>query len=118
VALRQVLRFPLPILIPPNAPYLSIIQSWYNRPNSGLLGLTASQEIKRKPCQDSRDSNRTPVTAYSRIDPCVQMDTSPNREAGNQAFTARGRPDLFFGRWEPWTCICEPLMRCLIALPP
>jgi hypothetical protein len=32
----QVLRFPLPILIPPIAPHSSsyIIRSWYNRPNS------------------------------------------------------------------------------------
>jgi hypothetical protein len=29
------LWFPLPILIPPNAPYSSIIQGWYNRPTSG-----------------------------------------------------------------------------------
>jgi hypothetical protein len=32
----QVLRFPLPILIPPTAPHLSsIIRGWYNRPVSG-----------------------------------------------------------------------------------
>jgi hypothetical protein len=31
----QVIRFPLPILIPPNAPYSSIIWVWYNRPISG-----------------------------------------------------------------------------------
>jgi hypothetical protein len=28
----RVLRFPLPILIPPTAPYSSIIRGWYNRP--------------------------------------------------------------------------------------
>jgi hypothetical protein len=31
----RVLRFPLPILIPPTAPHSSIIRDWYNRPNSG-----------------------------------------------------------------------------------
>jgi hypothetical protein len=31
----RVLRFPLPILIPPTAPHSSIIRGWYNRPNSG-----------------------------------------------------------------------------------
>jgi hypothetical protein len=32
----RVLRFPLPVLIPPNAPHsLSIIRGWYNRPISG-----------------------------------------------------------------------------------
>jgi hypothetical protein len=32
-----VLRFPLPILIPPTAPHLSSInRGWYNRPLSGL----------------------------------------------------------------------------------
>jgi hypothetical protein len=33
----RVLRFPLPILIPLTAPHSSssIIQGWYNRPNSG-----------------------------------------------------------------------------------
>jgi hypothetical protein len=32
----RVLRFPLPFLIPPTAPYSSsIIRGWYNRPNSG-----------------------------------------------------------------------------------
>jgi hypothetical protein len=31
----RVVRFPLPILIPPNAPYSSIIRGWYNRPISG-----------------------------------------------------------------------------------
>lgn len=30
----QVLRLPLPILIPLNAPYPSIIRHWYNRPTS------------------------------------------------------------------------------------
>jgi hypothetical protein len=34
--LLRVLLFPLPILIPPTAPYsASIIRGWYNRPNSG-----------------------------------------------------------------------------------
>jgi hypothetical protein len=34
----RVLRFPLPILIPPTAPHLSsIIRGWYNRPVSGRL---------------------------------------------------------------------------------
>jgi hypothetical protein len=33
--LFRVLRFPLPILIRPNSPYLSIIRGWYNRPISG-----------------------------------------------------------------------------------
>jgi hypothetical protein len=31
----RVLRFPLPIIIPPNASYSPIIRSWYNRPISG-----------------------------------------------------------------------------------
>jgi hypothetical protein len=31
----RVHRFPLPILIPPNVPYSSIIQGWYKRLNSG-----------------------------------------------------------------------------------
>jgi hypothetical protein len=32
----RVLRFPLPILIPPTTPHpSSIIRGWYNRPNSG-----------------------------------------------------------------------------------
>jgi hypothetical protein len=31
----RVLRFPLPILIPPTAPHSSIIRGWYNRPTSG-----------------------------------------------------------------------------------
>jgi hypothetical protein len=31
----RVLQFPLPILIPPNALYSSIIRSWYNRSVSG-----------------------------------------------------------------------------------
>jgi hypothetical protein len=32
----RVLRFPLPILIPPTAPYSSsIVRGWYNRPVSG-----------------------------------------------------------------------------------
>jgi hypothetical protein len=33
----RVLRFPLPILIPPTAPHSSssIVRGWYNRPNSG-----------------------------------------------------------------------------------
>jgi hypothetical protein len=31
----RALRFPLLILIPPNAPYSPIIKGWYNRPNSG-----------------------------------------------------------------------------------
>jgi hypothetical protein len=33
---RRVLRFPLPILIPPTTPHsTSIIRGWYNRPISG-----------------------------------------------------------------------------------
>jgi hypothetical protein len=31
----RVLRFTLPILIPPTIPHSSIIRGWYNRPNSG-----------------------------------------------------------------------------------
>jgi hypothetical protein len=33
----RVLWFPLPILIPPNAPYSSIIRGWYNKLISGQL---------------------------------------------------------------------------------
>jgi hypothetical protein len=35
IGLFQVLRFPLPILIPPKAPYSSLIRGWYNRPING-----------------------------------------------------------------------------------
>jgi hypothetical protein len=31
----RVLRFPLPILIPPTAPHSPIVRGWYNMPNSG-----------------------------------------------------------------------------------
>jgi hypothetical protein len=31
----RVLRFPLPIFIPPTAPHSSVIRGWYNRPVSG-----------------------------------------------------------------------------------
>jgi hypothetical protein len=31
----RVLRFPLPILIPPTAPHSSFVRGWYNRSNSG-----------------------------------------------------------------------------------
>jgi hypothetical protein len=31
----RVLRFPLPILTPPSAPYSSIIRDWFNSPISG-----------------------------------------------------------------------------------
>jgi hypothetical protein len=44
----RVLRFPLPILIPPTAPHSSssIIWGWYNRPIS-RLSLTPPKETKR-----------------------------------------------------------------------
>jgi hypothetical protein len=32
VGFLRVLRFPLPILIPPTAPHTSTIRGWYNRP--------------------------------------------------------------------------------------
>jgi hypothetical protein len=48
----RVLRFPLPILIPPNAPYSSIIRGWYNRPTvadvPNGLSLTPARETKKK----------------------------------------------------------------------
>jgi hypothetical protein len=31
----RILRFPLPIIIPPTAPHLSIFRGWYNRTVSG-----------------------------------------------------------------------------------
>jgi hypothetical protein len=31
----RVFRFPLPIVVPPNAPYSAIVRSWYDRPISG-----------------------------------------------------------------------------------
>jgi hypothetical protein len=44
----QVLRFLMPILIPPTAPHSSsIIPGWYNRPVSGL-SLTPPHENKKK----------------------------------------------------------------------
>jgi hypothetical protein len=46
----QVVRFPLPILIPPTAPHSSsIIRGWYNRPNSGRRAKwTQSPHHKKK----------------------------------------------------------------------
>jgi hypothetical protein len=50
VGFLRVLRFPLPILIPPTAPHSSssIIRDWYNRPNCGDVpsghSLTSPQE--------------------------------------------------------------------------
>jgi hypothetical protein len=35
VTSERVLQFPLPILIPPTTPYLSIIRGWYDRPTTG-----------------------------------------------------------------------------------
>jgi hypothetical protein len=48
----RLLRFPLPILIPLNAPHSSI-RGWYNRPNSGrrtkwTQSHPTSRELKRK----------------------------------------------------------------------
>jgi hypothetical protein len=45
----RVLRFPLPILIPPTASHSSpsIIRDWYNRPNSGPCA-TPTQETEKK----------------------------------------------------------------------
>jgi hypothetical protein len=56
----RVLRFPLPILIPPTVPHSSsIIRGWYNRPNSGAdvpsgLSLTPPQETKKKKLSKSQ----------------------------------------------------------------
>jgi hypothetical protein len=63
----RVLRFPLPILIPPTAPHSSssIIRGWYNRPNSGRRTKrtqshpTPRTKLKKKP--DS-PTNSTPLT--------------------------------------------------------
>jgi hypothetical protein len=47
----QLLQFPLPILLPPNAPYSSIIWDWYNRPISSQRtewSLTPSHKITKK----------------------------------------------------------------------
>jgi hypothetical protein len=49
----RVLRFPLPILIPPTTPHSSsIIRGWYNRPTvadvPNGLSLTPLREIKKK----------------------------------------------------------------------
>jgi hypothetical protein len=47
----RVLRFPLPILIPPKAPYSSIIRGWYNTPINGRrtkwIRLIPPQETKK-----------------------------------------------------------------------
>jgi hypothetical protein len=56
----RVLRFPLPILIPPNVPLSSsIIRGWYNRPKSGRRTkwtqfLTQFQETKKKTIAESK----------------------------------------------------------------
>jgi hypothetical protein len=45
----RVLRFPLPILIPPTAPHLSsTIRGWYNRPNSGRRTTWAQSHLTPK----------------------------------------------------------------------
>jgi hypothetical protein len=43
----RVLRFPLPILIPPIAPHSSIARGWYNRPASGPLAKWTSMTQDR-----------------------------------------------------------------------
>jgi hypothetical protein len=50
VAFLRVLRFPLPILIPPTVPHSSsIVRVWYNRPISGLrTKWTQSHRTPRK----------------------------------------------------------------------
>jgi hypothetical protein len=49
VGFFRVLRFPLPIRIPPIAPQPSIIQGWYNRPISGrCTKWTQSRPMRRK----------------------------------------------------------------------
>jgi hypothetical protein len=64
-----VLRFPLAILIPPNAPYSSIIWGWYSRPISGrrtksIQSHPTKAKVKKRQHRLSRisrmDSNRVP----------------------------------------------------------
>jgi hypothetical protein len=47
----QVLLFILPILIPPTAPYSSVIRGWYNRPNSVVSVSTPILRIKKEVSQ-------------------------------------------------------------------
>jgi hypothetical protein len=44
----QVLRFPLPVLIPSTAPYSSIIREWYKGPISGRRTKPYPTKLKEK----------------------------------------------------------------------
>jgi hypothetical protein len=73
VGLLRVLRFPLPILIPPTVPHSSssIIRDWYNRPNSG----------RRTKWTQSHPTPRN--SSYLRRTLCQCLDyTAPNIEYG------------------------------------
>jgi hypothetical protein len=71
----RVLRFPLPILIPPSAPHSSsIIRGWYNRPVSGRRAKwTRSHPISRKlkitmpPCRLAGDHQRLRGAYYFQL---------------------------------------------------
>jgi hypothetical protein len=68
----RVLRFPLPILIPPNAPYSSTIRGWYNRPVSGRhtkwTQLTPPQETKTNYGGNSEGTILWDVTPYNLVE--------------------------------------------------
>jgi hypothetical protein len=67
----RVLRFPLPILIPLNAAYSSIIRGWHNRPISGRrtewTSLTPPQEIKK--LTSALDGGEWPASLSGRFTP-------------------------------------------------
>jgi hypothetical protein len=59
----QACQFPLPVLIPPTAPYTSIIQGWYRRPTFGQCTKWAQRhpipQIKKCIyCVKRNDSNK------------------------------------------------------------
>jgi hypothetical protein len=64
----RVLRFPLPVLIPPNAPYSSIIWCWYNWPISG--GRTRRTQSRVTPQKKNTDVHPT-LAGQSTLNPEV-----------------------------------------------